>query len=128
MTDPIADFLIRIKNASLAGGRLVNAPYSKVKESLALILQKEGYLAKVETKETNNKKNLAVSLSEKRKLSVIEVKRISRPGCRVYAKAQEVFRLGRGVGLVILSTPVGLMTNKEARKKHLGGEVLCKII
>lgn len=129
MSDPIADLLIRIKNAALSGHKTVEAPFSKVKENLAKILLKEGFLNKVELGGTDKKRNLILTLVGKEGENIpIEVKKISKPGRRVYVKAKGIKLLSRGLGLVIISTPFGLMTNKEALKKNLGGEVICKII
>lgn len=127
--DPIADLLIRIKNAALSGHRTVEAPFSKMKENLAKILLREGYLSKVELGGSNKKKNLVLTLAEKEGKNIpLEVKKISKPGRKVYVKAKKVKLLARGLGLVIISTPLGLMTHKEVLKKNLGGEVVCKII
>lgn len=130
MTDPIADFIIRIKNASLAGKNNVTVPYSRVKESLANILQKQGWINKVEIVEKNGKKDLVLALVETKTGAVrpIEVKRISKPGRRVYIKAKDLKTAARGLGTIIVSTPSGLMTHREAMAKKLGGEVICKII
>jgi len=126
---PIADLLIRIKNSALAGNKLVEMPYSKVKENLAKILQKEGFLSKTEVKEVGAKKELVLTLAEENgKVRLIDVKNISKPGRRVYVKAKGIKLLSRGLGLVIISTPAGLMTHKEAIKGNVGGEVFCKII
>lgn len=127
--DPIADLLIRIKNATLSGHKTVLVPYSKPKESLANILQREGFLEKVETSGDKKKKNLALTLVEKKgEPRLLEVKRISKPGRRVYIKAKDVEKMKRGLGTIIISSPEGLVTGKEALKKNLGGELICKII
>jgi small subunit ribosomal protein S8 len=130
MTDPIADFIIRIKNATMAGNRNVTAPHSKVKEALAHILQKQGWVSKVEVIEKDGKKDLVLTLGEIKGGAVrsIEVKRISKPGRRVYVKAKDIKSVARGLGTVIVSTPSGLMTDREAMAKKLGGEVVCRII
>lgn len=128
--DPIADFLIRIKNASLAGHKKISLPHSKEKENLAKILQKEGFLETVEVAVDEAKhQNLVLSLpTVEGSLRVIEVKRISKPGRRVYAKARTIKLSRRGPAITILSTIQGLMTDREAIKKNLGGEVICKIV
>jgi len=129
MNDPIADFLIRIKNAALAKRGVVMLPHSKLKESLALVLQKSGFLSKVEVSENAGKKQLSVTVKEeKNQPCLIEVKRISKPGRRVYVKAANIKALTRGLGMVIISTPAGIFSHQDALKKKLGGEVLCKII
>lgn len=129
MNDPIADLLIRIKNAALSGHKTVVAPYSKVKESLVNVLKKEGFLERIEVSEDEKKKQLTLTLVEQKgKRVLIEVKRISKPGRRVYVKAKDIRVLKRGLGIVIISSPAGLITADEALKKNLGGEVVCKIV
>lgn len=130
MTDPIADFIIRIKNAVLAGDSSVTAPHSKVKESLARILQKQGWVNKIEVVEKDGKRDLVLTLGGIKAGAgrSIEVKRISKPGRRVYAKAKDLKVVARGLGTTIISTPSGLMTAREAMAKKLGGEVICRII
>lgn len=128
INDPIADFLIRIKNAALAGKGKISSPYSKINKNLAGILLKEGYLEKVEETNKGNIKNLSLTLSAKLiKEKSVDVRRISKPGRRVYTKAKKVRVLKRGLGVVILSTPQGVMTADEALKKNLGGEVVGKV-
>lgn len=129
ISDPIADLLIRIKNASMAGNKSVSVPYSGVKENLAKILQTEGYLKKVAVTGKGAKKELVLNLSEEKgKPRPFEVKRISKPGRRVYVKAREISTFRRGLGIIVVSTPQGLMTGKEALAKKLGGELVCKVI
>lgn len=127
MTDPIADFLIRIKNGYLAGKKQVEVPYSKIKEKIAQILVKEGYLK--EFKIENLKfKILKLTLKyEGKKPALEEVRRISKPGLRIYAKAKKIPAVRFGFGITIVSTSSGLMTLSQARKKNLGGEVICQI-
>lgn len=128
--------LIRIKNGYLASQKAVEIPYSKIREELANILLKEGYLAKVETKKTKSgsgKKAVEIKILnailkyEGRKSSLGGIKIISKPSRRVYVKKDKIYDVLGGRGLLILSTPKGLMTGKEARKKGLGGEVVGKI-
>lgn len=129
ISDPIADFLIRIKNATLAGRRKVTAPYSVMKEKLAKVLQDEGFVEKVEVTKDGPKKELVITLNEKRgRTRPVEVKVISKPGRRVYLKAKDIRPLRRGLGVTVISTPSGLMSHKQALKKNLGGEVICRII
>jgi small subunit ribosomal protein S8 len=126
---PIADLLIRIKNATLARQRSVTAPYSSLKENLAKVLQQEGILAKVEVEGEGVAKKLHLTLGEEEgQVRPIEVKIISKPGRRVYCQAKHIPTLRRGLGITVISTPAGLMTDKEAFKKKLGGEVICKVI
>ena len=124
VSDPIGDFLIRIKNGYLARKKKVTAPFSKIKEKLAKILVDSGYLA--ELKKDKNKLIVRLRYPEG-KPALEEVRRISKPGCRIYKKRKEIKPVRSGFGMAIISTPKGLMTDKEARKKNLGGEVICEI-
>lgn len=125
--DTVADFLIRIKNSSLAGKQILQAPFSNFNYRIAEILKKEGFLEKADLVEENGRKKLALCLAKKeKKLSKIEVKRISKPGRRVYVKASDLKKL-HGIWVTIISTPQGLFNAKEALKKNLGGEIICKI-
>lgn len=127
VTDPIADFLIRIKNACLVKKKLVEMPWSKMKEKMAEILVKEGFLKSAKVK-GEKFKILALELKYGGKRPAItEVKRISKPGVRIYEKVNKIPKVRQGVGITIISTPQGLMTDKEARKNHQGGEIICQI-
>jgi len=127
MSDTIANFLIGVKNAALVGKKEVIVPHSKVKENLAKILINEGFLSKAEVDKNGGKKNLKVFLKDKgSRIRKIEINRFSKPGRRVYIQARRI-GLIRGKGVVIVSTPQGLLTAKEARKKNLGGELICKV-
>lgn len=122
--DNLADYLTRIKNGYLARKKEVVIPWSKTKEGLTAILIKEGYLEKSELKEHD----LVVGLKyDKKKPALTDLKRISKPGLRIYAKKTKIQRVLSGLGLTILSTSKGLMTNKEAKEKNLGGELICKV-
>ena len=122
MTDPIADMLTRIRNASTAHKAEVTMPFSKLKFAIATILAREGYLSSV----TNAGRDLQVTLAYKGRQSTIHsLDRISKPGHRTYCKAEELPIVVNHYGLAIISTSQGLMTNKEAKKAGLGGEVLC---
>lgn len=128
MNDPIGDFLIRIKNAAMAGRTAFVVPYSKIKEELAKILIAEKFLSKTEVVSENKKKNLSVSLFlTDNKVTRIDAKRISKPGRKVYIKAKDIRKI-RGLETTIVSTPQGLMTAKNALKKNVGGELICKLI
>lgn len=127
MNDAICDFLIRIKNASMARLKKLALPHSNFKEEVAKVLEKEGFIKTMEVVETEGKKQLVLVISEEKQAPKIEVKIISKPGRRVYMKNSEIRRL-RGIWTVILSTPAGVMTAKQAIKKGLGGEVICKIV
>ena len=131
MTDPIADMLTRIRNGYLARKREVVVPYSRVKFAIAQILVKTGYLGAIEksaakTGRTPEFTVLLIYGADKRG-PIRELKRISKPGKRVYAGFRELPRVANDLGLAIVSTPQGLMTNKEARKLKLGGEIICEI-
>lgn len=124
----IADFLIRIKNGFMASKTQVTAPYSKITLSLAKILHDSGYLNKVEITGADKKKNIILTLSyqnKKAKLNNIQLQ--SRPSGRIYVKKNGIPHVLGGMGMAILSTPQGLMTDRQARKKGLGGEVICKV-
>jgi len=135
MTDPIADMLTRIRNASAIRKNEVVLPMSKVKHNIAKILEKESWVDKVSVIKIKSKKNgsavfdeLKIILKYKNNKPVItSLKRISKPGRRVYVNKNELPRVLNNLGIAIISTPLGVMTNKEARKKEVGGEVLCEI-
>jgi len=127
MIDPISDMLTRIRNAQRALLPAVEIPHSKMKESLAHILKKEGYIAEV-TVAGKPFKSIKLVLKYQGKKSVIEgIKRISRPGLRHYVGSTDIPRVRGGLGVSVLSTPEGLMSGNTARKKNLGGELLCYI-
>ena len=127
MTDPISDMLTRIRNAGRALLPTVEMPHSRMKESLANILKKEGYVADV-TVEDGMPKTMKLKLKYNGKKSVIEgLRRISKPGLRKYVRSTEIPRVLGGMGTVVLSTPRGVMTGATARKQNLGGEVLCYV-
>ncbi len=124
--DPISDMLTRIRNGYMAGKDSVAIPWSKMKEGLAKILTENGYLSKQEVKETDGKKELVVILKYAGKTPAItEIRRVSRPSLRVYANKNNLPRVLGGMGLAVISTPKGLVTNKQARKEGMGGEVIC---
>jgi len=129
MTDPISDLLTRIRNAHLAGHEAVEVPYSRVKNEIVKILQEEGFLAGSKLNEKKPFSTLTVLLryTANRQPAIQSVRRISKPGCRVYASKDEVPRVLGGLGVVILSTSKGLMTGKKAQEQGLGGEVMCEI-
>ncbi len=131
MTDPIADMLTRIRNANSAQFETVKMPGSKLKEALAAILESEGFIAgyKVEKDPDRPGSQLAITLkySADRTRTIGGIKRVSKPGLRIYARADKMPRVLGGMGVAVLSTSHGLMTDREARKRHLGGEVLCHV-
>lgn len=126
--DNIADFLIRIKNASLAQQPKLSCPFTKFNEELAKILKEEGFLEKIEVNGEKVDKKIDMTLTkDKNKINIIDVKRVSKPGRRVYIKSKGI-RAIRGIGITIISTPKGLMSARKALKNGLGGEVVCKVI
>lgn len=131
MTDPIADMLTRLRNANVAYHDEVKMPCTKVKEALAAVLVKEGYIAGYEIAEAPGKpwRSLVVQMkySQDRERTISGIKRVSKPGLRVYSKAQEVPRVLGGLGVAVLSTNQGLLSDREARKRNVGGEVLCYV-
>jgi len=127
MTDPIADFLTRIRNGSRALLPLVEMPHSRMKEDLARILVREGYLVDCEVEGTKIRK-LKVRLKYSGRKGVIEgLKRVSKPGLRKYVGVDEIPRVLGGLGIAVMSTPSGVMTATQARRQNLGGEVLCYV-
>jgi len=131
MTDPIADMLTRIRNANVAMHDDVTMPSSKLKESLALLLEKEGYILSFEAADRDGRpgRDLTIQMkySPERQRVISGLKRVSSPGLRVYRKADEVPRVLGGLGVAVLSTSQGLMTDREARKRRVGGEILCYV-
>lgn len=127
MIDPIADMLTRIRNASRALLPTVAMPHSKMKESVAKILKAEGYVAEVAV-EGKLPKKITLRLKYEGKKCVIEgLKRVSKPGLRNYVGATEIPRVRGGLGVAVVSTSEGVMTGQEARKKNIGGELLCYV-
>ena len=128
VTDPIADMLTRIRNANLMRYKEVEVPASKIKNEIARILKEEGFISDYKIKKNNIQDNIVLYLKYSGKERVITgLKRISKPGLRVYAKAEEIPTVLSGLGIAIISTSKGLMTDKNARKASLGGEVLAYI-
>lgn len=127
MIDPISDMLTRIRNAQRALLPVVEIPHSKMKESIAQILKKEGYIAEISV-DGKPFKSIKLKLKYQGKKSVIEgIRRVSRPGLRHYVGATEIPRVRGGLGVSIVSTPEGVMSGNTARKKNLGGELLCYV-
>ena len=130
MTDPIADMLTRIRNANTSKHDTVDVPASKMKNAIAEILFNEGYIQKYELVEDGNFKNIRITLKygkDKNEKIITGLKRISKPGLRVYASKEELPRVLGGLGIAIISTNQGVVTDKEARKLNIGGEVLAYI-
>ena len=130
MTDPVADMLTRIRNANVAMHDTVRMPSSKLKEALADVLAREGYIGGFEVTEGDGPgRTLEITLkySTDRARSISGIRRISKPGLRVYTKSTRLPRVLGGMGVAVLSTSQGLMTDKETRKKKVGGEILCYV-
>ena len=130
MSDPIADMLTRIRNANTAKHDTVDVPASKMKISIAEILLKEGYIKSFEIEEVGSFKNIHITLKygkDKNTKIITGLKRISKPGLRVYASKEDLPRVLGGLGTAIISTNKGVLTDKEARKENVGGEVLAFI-
>ena len=129
MTDPIADMLTRVRNANSAYHDTVSMPYSKIKSHIAEILQQEGYIASWKVEDAEVGKNLVVTLKygNARERSIAGIKRVSKPGLRVYAKKDNLPRVLGGLGVAIISTSNGLMTDRQAKKHGVGGEVLAYV-
>ncbi|HEY3942965.1 MAG TPA: 30S ribosomal protein S8 [Acidimicrobiales bacterium] len=131
MTDPIADMLTRIRNANSAQFETVKMPGSKLKEALASILEREGFIAgyRVAKDPVRPGSTLEITMkyAQDRTRTIGGIRRVSKPGLRIYAQAERIPRVLGGIGVAVVSTSHGLMTDREARKRHLGGEVLCYV-
>jgi small subunit ribosomal protein S8 len=129
LTDPVGDFLTRIRNAMRARHQKLDVPASKLKAEIARILKEEGYIANYKPAEEDGMKVIRVYLKyNTNNESVIrDLKRVSRPGCRVYQGKNEIRRVQGGFGIAILTTPKGVMTGRQARREGVGGELLCEV-
>lgn len=130
MTDPIADMLTRIRNANVAMHDQVRMPSSKLKESLAAILQREGYIDGYSVRDSSGPGRILeikMKYTQDRSRTISGLRRVSKPGLRVYTAADKLPRVLGGLGVAVLSTSQGLMTDREARKRRVGGEVLCYV-
>src|SRR6185295_9280617 len=130
VTDAIADFLTRIRNAQMAGHRLVEIPASNLKKRMTEILYEQGYILKYKFEDDNKQGVIKIALKydpDTKQPAIQSLERISRPGLRTYSKPAEFKRVQNGLGVAILSTSKGVMTDKEARTQNVGGEVLCYI-
>jgi small subunit ribosomal protein S8 len=130
VTDPIADFLTRIRNAQMAGHRVVDIPASNLKKRMTEILYNQGYILKYKFEEDNKQGIIKIALKydpATKQPAIQSMERISRPGLRQYAKPAEFRRVKNGLGVAILSTSKGVMTDKEAKANNIGGEVLCYV-
>jgi small subunit ribosomal protein S8 len=130
VTDPIADYLTRIRNAQMASHRIVEIPASNLKKSITEILYHKGYILKYKFEEDKKQGLIKIALKYDpvtKEPAIRSLERVSRPGLRTYAKPAEFKRVKNGLGVAILSTSRGVMTDKEAKAKNVGGEVLCYI-
>jgi len=129
MTDPVADMLTRIRNANTAGHTTVDVPASKMKKAIAEILKKEGFIKDYEVVNDNAQGTIKIELKygPNKEKTIYGIKKISKPGLRVYAKADQVPKVLGGLGIAIISTSNGVITDKEARKLGVGGEVICYV-
>ncbi|HEY3594890.1 MAG TPA: 30S ribosomal protein S8 [Polyangiaceae bacterium] len=131
MTDPVADLLSRIRNASMARHELTRVPANKLKKNIALLLKAEGYVADVRQEEWGPKKHQTLTIvlkyGEDRQSAFQGIRRVSRPGRRVYVRHDQIPRVLSGLGISIISTSTGLMSDKEARRRKVGGELLCEV-
>jgi small subunit ribosomal protein S8 len=129
MTDPIADLLTRIRNALVAGHESVQVPASKTKIAIARVLRKEGFIRNFEVVRDGVKRTIRIDLaySGRKEPTISGLRRVSKPGLRVYVQKREIPRVYSGLGIAILTTPQGVMTGQEAWRRQVGGEVLCYV-
>jgi small subunit ribosomal protein S8 len=129
LSDPIADMLTRIRNAQMAKRESVNIPFSKMKHSIALVLQEEGYIGSFQTTTINNMPNIQIDLKYYSGSPVIEsIKRVSKPGMRIYKSVTNLQEVLGGLGISIVSTSKGIMTGRKAKKMGVGGEIICEVV
>ena len=128
LSDPIGDMLARLKNSQMRNHKKIEMPSSKFKEKIAEILKTEGYIIDYEVKSENNKSNLHINLKYSSGTPVINsIERISKPGRRIFSSAESLPKINNGLGIAIISTPKGVMTDVDARKQKIGGEIICKV-
>ncbi len=130
VTDPIADFLTRIRNAQMAGHRIVEIPASNLKKRLTEILYEQGYILKYKFEDDSKQGLIKIALkydATSKQPAIRSLERVSRPGLRQYAKPAEIKRVINGLGIAIISTSKGVLTDKQAKAQNVGGEVLCYI-
>ncbi len=130
VTDPIADFLTRIRNAQMANHRIVEIPASNLKKRITEILYDKGYILKYKFEEDNKQGVIKIALkydADTKRPAITSLERVSRPGLRTYAKPADFKRVMNGLGIAIISTSSGVMTDKEAKAKNVGGEILCHV-
>ncbi len=130
MTDPIADYLTRLRNAISANHRIVEVPSSKVKKEITKVLHSQGFIQNFKFEQVGPQGNIKIALKynpSTKQPAIVKLERISKPGLRKYVGANEMPRVLNGLGIAIVSTSKGIMTDKEARTAHIGGEVLCHV-
>ena len=130
MTDPIADYLTRLRNAIKANHRVVDIPASKVKKEMTKVLHDKGYIQQFKFEDNGPQGNIKIALKYNpttKQPAIVKLERISKPGLRKYAGAAELPRVLNGLGIAIISTSKGIMTDKEARTQNIGGEILCHV-
>jgi len=129
LTDPVADFLTRIRDSIRARHQKLDVPASRLKSEIARILKEEGYIANYKPTEENGQKVLRVYLKygPNNEAAIRDLQRVSRPGCRVYLGRDEIRRVQGGLGISIMTTPKGVMTGRQARREGVGGEILCEV-
>jgi small subunit ribosomal protein S8 len=129
LTDPVADFLARLRNSIRARHAKLDVPASKLKAEIARILKEEGYIANFKTAEEDGKQVLRVYLKygANNEAAIRDLSRVSRPGCRVYVNRDSIKRVQGGLGISIMTTPRGVMTGRQARREGVGGEILCEV-
>ena len=125
--DPIADMLTKIRNAGAVGKKTVSVSYSSFKYELGKILEKEGFIEKIKKRGRDKKKIILVLKYDGQKSRINEIKRVSKPGRRIYFKRKRLYLSKSGYGMLVVSTSEGLLTSEEARKKNLGGEAVCEL-
>lgn len=125
LTDPIADLLTRIRNASMARKDTVTVPYSKMKMAVLKVLQHRGFVQEFNNLKNNDFEEITIVLNPQRK--DISLKKVSKPGQRIYIKTTQIRKINGGLGVAIVSTPKGIMSGEEARKQKLGGELICEV-
>ena len=128
LSDPIGDMLARLKNSQMRSHKKIELPSSKFKAKIAEILKSEGYIIDYEVKSAENKSNLLISLKYNSGSPVISsIERVSKPGRRIFSSAESLPKVNNGLGIAIISTPKGVMTDIDARKQKVGGEIICKV-
>ena len=128
LSDPIGDMLARLKNSQRRNHKKIELPSSKFKMKIAEILKSEGYIIDYEVKSEQNKSNLEISLKYSSGIPVISsIERVSKPGRRIFSSAESLPKVNNGLGIAIISTPKGVMTDIDARKQKIGGEIICKV-